>query len=156
MLGPWAEEGIMLETDHNLRCHDGKYITSGSENQCMFIWKTQHDSTNLTSRKDRNSFYEAIKAHNAVVTCSVFAPNPSKVLEQIQKNTEDSESSSEVSGGTLKAPKDLMSQSGESPPQGYVLVSADYDGDVKVFYNFAKPKHSSLPSSALSGSKTAN
>ncbi len=53
----------------------------------MFLWKTQYDSANITARKDRNSFYEAIKAHNAVVTCSVFAPNPNRILDQISRNT---------------------------------------------------------------------
>jgi WD40 repeat protein len=40
---------------------DGKYITAGSENQCVYLWRTHSDSTNLTARKDRNSYYEAIK-----------------------------------------------------------------------------------------------
>ena len=31
---------------------------------------------------------------------------------------------------------------------GYVIVSGDYDGEIKVFYQFSKPKHSSLPESA--------
>ena len=37
-------------------------------------------------RKDRNNYYEAIKAHNAVVTCSVFAPNPQLVFDQLEQN----------------------------------------------------------------------
>ena len=41
--------------------HDGKYLTSGSENQCVFLWRTQYESANITARKDRNNFYEAIK-----------------------------------------------------------------------------------------------
>ena len=28
-----------------------------------------------------------ISAHNAVVTCSVFAPNPNRILDQILRNT---------------------------------------------------------------------
>lgn len=32
---------------------------------------------------------------------------------------------------------------------GYVLVSADFNGCIKVFVNKMKPKHSSLPASAL-------
>ncbi|XP_059081838.1 WD repeat-containing protein 44-like isoform X2 [Tigriopus californicus] len=139
--------------------HDGKYVTSGSENQCVFLWRTQHESTNLTSRKDRNSFYEAIKAHNAVVTCSVFAPNPPRILDQIQRNTDEespepTSENSGTSGGTLKASKEMSAS--RDPPQGYVLVSADYDGDVNVFYIFSKPKHSSLPSSAILGAKSSN
>ncbi len=46
--------------------HDGKYITCGSENQCLFLWKTQRSGgegnvANIATRKDRNSYYEAIK-----------------------------------------------------------------------------------------------
>ena len=44
--------------------HDGKYLTSGSENQCVFLWRTQYESSgaNIAARrKDRNNFYEAIK-----------------------------------------------------------------------------------------------
>ena len=44
--------------------HDGKYLTSGSENQCVFLWRTQYESANITARKDRNNFYEAIKGDN--------------------------------------------------------------------------------------------
>lgn len=29
--------------------HDGKYIISGSENQCIYIWKTHHDYAKLSS-----------------------------------------------------------------------------------------------------------
>lgn len=31
---------------------------------------------------------------------------------------------------------------------GYVIVSADFDGAIKVFINKTKPKHSSLPYTA--------
>ena len=45
--------------------HDGKYLTSGSENQCVFLWRTQYESASganiAARRKDRNNFYEAIK-----------------------------------------------------------------------------------------------
>ena len=126
--------------------HDGKYITAGSENQCIFLWRTHHEKqsavnnlNNLTSRKDRNSFYEAIKAHNAAVTCSVFAPNPNKIIEQIQRNLNDQPE-------TLSA----LTEEEKSLNSGYVLVSGDYDGDIKVFYLLQKPKHSSLPPSAVS------
>lgn len=32
---------------------------------------------------------------------------------------------------------------------GYVLISADFNGCIKVFINKTKPKHSSLPVSAM-------
>ncbi len=54
---------------------DGKYITAGSENQCVYLWRTHSDSTNLTVRKDRNSYYEAIKGDLWLSVFSVLSPN---------------------------------------------------------------------------------
>ncbi|KAI5748747.1 hypothetical protein M8J76_001623 [Diaphorina citri] len=104
--------------------HDGKYIVSGSENQCIYIWKTHHDYAKFSSvRRDRNDFWEGIKAHNAVVTCAVFAPCPELIIAQMEPDKSES--------------------------TGYVLVSADFNGVIRVFLNKTKPKHSSLPVSAL-------
>lgn len=62
--------------------HDGKYVVSGSENRDIYIWKTNHDYSKFSSvRRDRNDFWEAIKAHNAVVTCAIFAPNPDSIIK---------------------------------------------------------------------------
>jgi len=42
--------------------HDGKYVVSGSENQCVYIWKTNHDYSKFSSaRKDRNGYWEGVK-----------------------------------------------------------------------------------------------
>ncbi|XP_075975870.1 WD repeat-containing protein 44 isoform X8 [Anticarsia gemmatalis] len=129
--------------------HDGKYIVSGSENQCIYIWKTYHDYSKFTSvRRDRNDFWEGIKAHNALVTCAVFAPNPDHMIRMINEREEeaklankDAEEKEEVKGaeGGMVA----------SSQTGHVLVSADFNGCIKVFVHKAKPKHSSLPASAL-------
>ncbi|XP_026731309.1 WD repeat-containing protein 44 isoform X1 [Trichoplusia ni] len=129
--------------------HDGKYIVSGSENQCIYIWKTYHDYSKFTSvRRDRNDFWEGIKAHNALVTCAVFAPNPDHMIRMINEREEeaklankDAEEKDEVKGaeGGMVA----------SSQTGHVLVSADFNGCIKVFVHKAKPKHSSLPASAL-------
>jgi hypothetical protein len=32
-----------------------------------------------------------------------------------------------------------------NPGPGYVVISGDYDGEIKVFLNALRPKHSSLP-----------
>ncbi|CAB3251352.1 unnamed protein product [Arctia plantaginis] len=129
--------------------HDGKYIVSGSENQCIYIWKTYHDYSKFTSvRRDRNDFWEGIKAHNALVTCAVFAPNPDHMIRMINEREEeaklankDAEEKEEVKG----AEGGMVSSS----QTGHVLVSADFNGCIKVFVHKAKPKHSSLPASAL-------
>ncbi|XP_022210924.2 WD repeat-containing protein 44 [Drosophila obscura] len=121
--------------------HDGKYIIAGSENQCIYIWKTNHDYSKLSSvRRDRSDFWEGIKAHNATVTCAIFAPHP----EAIIKPEPD-----EISNEKLahNAPDPLVEQ--HKKGCGYVLVSADFNGAIKVFINKTKPKHSSLPYTAI-------
>uniref|UniRef100_A0A023GC56 WD repeat-containing protein 44 n=1 Tax=Amblyomma triste TaxID=251400 RepID=A0A023GC56_AMBTT len=91
--------------------HDGRYVISGSENQFIYIWKTYHDYKFSSARRDRNTYWESIKAHNAVVTAAVFAPKPDLVLQQVDETP---------------AP--------ESPSTGnYVIISADFSGTIKVF-----------------------
>ncbi|XP_037940955.1 uncharacterized protein LOC119673914 isoform X2 [Teleopsis dalmanni] len=121
--------------------HDGKYIIAGSENQCIYIWKTNHDYSKLSSvRRDRSDFWEGIKAHNATVTCAIFAPHP----EAIIKPEPD-----EISHAKLQnnQPDPLVEQ--HKKGCGYVMVSADFNGAIKVFINKTKPKHSSLPYTAI-------
>ena len=52
----------LIDNFISIHCsHDGKYITAGSENQCVYIWRANPESNNLTVRKDRSSHWEAIK-----------------------------------------------------------------------------------------------
>lgn len=136
---------------------DGQYIVSGSENQCIYIWKTHHDYSKFSSvRRDRNDFWEGIKAHNAVVTCAVFAPNPESIIRQIEareallegKNATETGKDSD-SASTDATHVDPVVEQHTKGCGGHVLVSADFNGCIKVFLNKTKPKHSSLPASAL-------
>ncbi|OXU22367.1 hypothetical protein TSAR_012017 [Trichomalopsis sarcophagae] len=147
---------------------DGQYIVSGSENQCIYIWKTHHDYSKFSSvRRDRNDFWEGIKAHNAVVTCAVFAPNPDSIIRQIEAREQQMEAAKNAEGAAAAGGGPSMGKnSGDSASTdatpvdpvveqrtkgcgGHVLVSADFTGCIKVFLNKTKPKHSSLPASAL-------
>ncbi|KAL3280255.1 hypothetical protein HHI36_017750 [Cryptolaemus montrouzieri] len=125
--------------------HDGKYIVSGSENRDVYIWKTNHDYSKFSSvRRDRNDFWEAIKAHNNTVTCAIFAPNPESIIKMVEEASrshcpEDEENKVE----------DPIVEQHTKGCGGYVLVSADFNGCIKVFINKMKPKHSSLPVSAM-------
>ncbi|UYV82627.1 WDR44 [Cordylochernes scorpioides] len=57
---------IMIANTLSCDSHDGKYIISGSENQLIYIWRTSHDVSKLTSvRRDRNDFWESIKGECA-------------------------------------------------------------------------------------------
>ncbi|KAJ8682696.1 hypothetical protein QAD02_018488 [Eretmocerus hayati] len=137
---------------------DGQYIVSGSENQCIYIWKTHHDYSKFSSvRRDRNDFWEGIKAHNAVVTCAVFAPHPDSIIQQIEarerlleaKNTQDSGKEPDSASTDATSVVDPVVEQRTKGCGGHVLVSADFNGCIKVFLNKTKPKHSSLPASAL-------
>ncbi|XP_006893828.1 PREDICTED: WD repeat-containing protein 44 isoform X3 [Elephantulus edwardii] len=115
--------------------HDFTYIVSGSEDKYVYIWSTYHDLSKFTSvRRDRNDFWEGIKAHNAVVTSAIFAPNPnlmlsldvpSEKLEATDKD-EDPEVLDATSSGTTKT------------DNTEVLLSADFTGAIKVFINKRK------------------
>ncbi|CAH0553276.1 unnamed protein product [Brassicogethes aeneus] len=125
--------------------HDGKYIVSGSENRDIYIWKTNHDYSKFSSvRRDRNDFWEAIKAHNAVVTCAIFAPNPEALIKTAEEHNKT------VKSDNSKKVEDPVVEQHKKGCGGYVLISADFNGVIKVFMNKTKPKHSSLPVSAMS------
>ncbi|GIY45200.1 hypothetical protein CDAR_218112 [Caerostris darwini] len=100
--------------------HDGKYILSGSENQFIYFWKTSHDYAKF--RRDRNDYWTGIKAHNAVVTSAVFAPNPSFIVKQLIREQDE-----EVAA--------VMEQ---DINKYYVMVSGDFNGVIKVFLHKSK------------------
>nr|KAF6493224.1 WD repeat domain 44 [Molossus molossus] len=104
---------------------------SGSEDKYVYIWSTYHDLSKFTSvRRDRNDFWEGIKAHNAVVTSAIFAPNPSLMLSldvQPEKSeSEDTEVLDTMPSGIMKT------------DNTEVLLSADFTGAIKVFINKRK------------------
>ncbi|XP_012509002.1 PREDICTED: WD repeat-containing protein 44 isoform X3 [Propithecus coquereli] len=115
--------------------HDFTYLVSGSEDKYVYIWSTYHDLSKFTSvRRDRNDFWEGIKAHNAVVTSAIFAPNPSLMLS-LDVQSEKSEGSN----------KDEDAEVLDATPSGIVktdntevLLSADFTGAIKVFINKRK------------------
>nr|CAB3267704.1 WD repeat-containing protein 44-like [Phallusia mammillata] len=94
---------------------DNNFIICGSEDKSIFIWRTNlpPDVTKISSfRRDRNDCWESIRAHNAVVTCAIFAPKPQR-REKLES--------------TL--PAKTKSSSNES----YVIISADFNGVIKIF-----------------------
>ncbi|XP_041865310.1 WD repeat-containing protein 44 [Melanotaenia boesemani] len=115
--------------------HDYSFIVSGSEDKYVYIWSTYHDLSKFTSvRRDRNDFWEGIKAHNAVVTSAIFAPHPGLIVPQ-ETGTEKPEADR----------KSLDSTESETIPSGAlktdhteVLLSADFTGAIKVFINVKK------------------
>lgn len=115
--------------------HDYSFIVSGSEDKYVYIWSTYHDLSKFTSvRRDRNDFWEGIKAHNAVVTSAVFAPHPGLIVPQetgadkpeAECKSLDSTDSETIPSGALKT------------DHTEVLLSADFTGAIKVFINVKK------------------
>ena len=100
----------------------------------------------------KDLMFRFISAHNALVTCSVFAPNPQLVFDQLEPSSTETMESSKASENSkfntnASFKKDKPAKDSKSNPgPGYVVISGDYDGEIKVFYNAVKPKHSSLPS----------
>uniref|UniRef100_A0A8C7HZE8 WD repeat-containing protein 44 n=1 Tax=Oncorhynchus kisutch TaxID=8019 RepID=A0A8C7HZE8_ONCKI len=109
--------------------HDYSFIVSGSEDKYVYIWSTYHDLSKFTSvRRDRNDFWEGIKAHNAVVTSAIFAPHPNLIVPQ-EVGAEKAGADAEwyfSSTGALKT------------DHTEVLLSADFTGAIKVFINVKK------------------
>lgn len=99
--------------------------------------------------------YGYLTAHNVVVTCAVFAPDPDMIVRQIESKEKEAETERHQRAGLVKSPSLTKSSSqsnnkhASACPAGYVLVSADFAGNIKVFFTKVKPKHSSLPASAL-------
>lgn len=112
---------------------DGRYICAGSENHCLYLWATSQVGAALTARKDRNTSFEAVKAHAAVVTCSVFSPAPELVMEAVQRGRE-----------AAGKGRDNNIDVNEERTQGYVIISGDFEGDIKIFINQTKVKPSSV------------
>ncbi|XP_041076283.1 WD repeat-containing protein 44-like [Polyodon spathula] len=115
--------------------HDYSYIISGSEDRYVYIWSTYHDLSKFTSvRRDRNDFWEGIKAHNAVVTSAIFAPNPSLIM-----SAEPAVDKPEEEGKSPDAPREESLPSGAlKTDHTEVLLSADFTGAIKVFVNRKK------------------
>ncbi|XP_071950373.1 WD repeat-containing protein 44-like [Antedon mediterranea] len=133
--------------------HNRKYIVCGSEDFNIYIWKTNYDFGKFSSvRKDRNDYWEAIKAHSAVVTTAIFSPNPTLVITPISESLSDVTEKRDVSPGSpsvpLKRPEKIdtkgegSSRSGslkkDRMDKGELLVSADFNGQIKVFINYPK------------------
>ncbi|XP_048460910.1 WD repeat-containing protein 44-like [Rhincodon typus] len=107
--------------------HDYTYIISGSEDRYLYIWSTYHDVSKFTSvRRDRNDFWEGIKAHNAVVTSAIFAPNPSLMLS-------DAPPSEKAEGDGVTIDTDHIPSGALKSDITEVLLSADFTGAIKVF-----------------------
>ncbi|XP_078403077.1 WD repeat-containing protein 44 [Cetorhinus maximus] len=112
--------------------HDYTYLISGSEDRYFYIWSTYHDVSKFTSvRRDRNDFWEGIKAHNAVVTSAIFAPNPNLMLSDVPQ-------SEKAEGDGVGIDTDHIPSGALKADITEVLLSADFTGAIKVFISNKK------------------
>ncbi|KAJ8246924.1 hypothetical protein GJAV_G00256840 [Gymnothorax javanicus] len=116
--------------------HDYSFIVSGSEDKYVYIWSTYHDLSKFTSvRRDRNDFWEGIKAHNAVVTSAVFAPQPNLIVSTEASSTEKPEAEFK---STDPSDSETIPSGALKTDHTEVLLSADFTGAIKVFVNVKK------------------
>jgi hypothetical protein len=77
------------------------------------------------------------RAHSAAVTCTLFAPVPELIFEAVERGREAAgrgRSQEERQSGDLAA----VDSGPGIPLTGYVVISGDYDGDIKVFIKEGK------------------
>lgn len=122
----------------------GRYIISGSENCFFYIWRKQMDFLNVSrfssTRKDRNNCWEAIKAHDAVVTVAIFLPNPDLLLDRrLRRNASAAVRHRARGAGNPSVDHALRMKMASKVATywGEVIVSADCSGCVRVFKNRA-------------------
>ncbi|CAH8506184.1 unnamed protein product [Schistosoma margrebowiei] len=146
----------------------GRYLISGSENAFFYIWQKSLDVDKISRfsriRKDRNNCWEAIKAHDTMVTVAVFSPNPNLVLNKSYStrkllnsftisNHSDLNNSNCTSGyindGNSSIPRHRLLNPNQSSITttdlnretfvyfGEVVVSADCNGCIRVFKKFS-------------------
>ena len=83
-----------------------------------------------------------ISAHNAVVTCSVFAPNPNRILDQILRNTTEPRSP-EAAEAQLQDEADHAAEDTRSEPTSVDRAAAAVGARSKHHSKAAKhqPQH---------------
>ena len=129
-------------------------------------WEAIKGISSLSFQINQRDIKLIFSAHNAVVTSAVFAPDSHSLIEQMERHRreKEEEKASSLSADSMTGrrsaasataadgsrPSHLNAEGGASSGNGYVLVSADFNGCIKVFVNRVKPKHSSLPVSAMS------
>lgn len=107
---------------------DAKYIICGSEDKGVYIWKTSlpQDIKLSSLRRDRNDAWESMKAHDAVVTCAVFAPQPRLLYKDVTAESSVTKHKSKTASIlSLKTKK-------QEPKEVNVIISADFNGCIKV------------------------
>ncbi|CAP34141.2 Protein CBR-SYM-4 [Caenorhabditis briggsae] len=113
---------------------DGRHIICGSEDKFVYIWRASDTTVALSVRKDRNSWWERVRTHNAPVPVAVFAPRPQVFFNMLNKRDKHSKSDS-IDFNMAQGQSDSLTSNGNMTIPGHVIVSADLTGVVKVMVN---------------------
>ncbi|EPZ32433.1 WD40 repeat-like protein [Rozella allomycis CSF55] len=125
--------------------HDnGRHVIIGSENGKVYLWSTEKEdrSINMFKKTPYNSKYESFQASNSSITCAIFAPSKTvDLLEQHGLREPILETiTTETSNVVLKSRLTCT--------EGYIVITADWDGAVRVFENIRNEK-SKIPVSVV-------
>ncbi|KAG5451764.1 WD repeat-containing protein 44 [Clonorchis sinensis] len=126
----------------------GRYLISGSENSFFYIWRKSLEVDRISRfsrlRKDRNNCWEAIKAHDTMVTVAIFSPNPNLALDkQLRRCIALGAFGSHSEAGCVTPSLRLDQLPPNADPRhpgsylGELVVSADCDGCIRVFKKLA-------------------
>ncbi|KAL0263740.1 hypothetical protein SLS55_002721 [Diplodia seriata] len=145
---------------------DASYVICGSEDRRAYIW-----STGAGEGENRNQRpVEMFDAHNAITTCAILAPTKTR---QLLSNSEDpvydlcnpppvtlvsrteslSSKHASEAGSLQGTPKSIKKAEGtpaymarSAHPDGQIIVTADYQGNIKVFrQDCAHSKRKNVP-----------
>ncbi|EGT50318.1 hypothetical protein CAEBREN_09502 [Caenorhabditis brenneri] len=115
---------------------DGRHIICGSEDKFVYIWRASDTTVALSVRKDRNSWWERVRTHNAPVPVAVFAPRPQVFFNMLNKRDKHTKSDSiDFNIGQGQGQSDSLTSNGNLQIAGHVIVSADLNGVIKVMVN---------------------
>jgi len=144
---------------------DGKYIICGSEDRQVYIWNVEPPQTsrremveklqNIIRGRDAMTIntYETFVASNSAVTATVFAPRRTRIILEtanLRESKIDHMSVHNVIKHNRSAkykitnPADIVKNVAKPEKKrnnavGMIIVSADFNGRIRVFENVIKP-----------------
>ncbi|KAG4089314.1 WD40 repeat-like protein [Neocallimastix lanati (nom. inval.)] len=144
---------------------DGKYIICGSEDRQVYIWNVEPPQTsrremveklqNIIRGRDAMTIntYETFVASNSAVTATVFAPQRTRIILEtanLRESKIDNMSVHNVIKHNRSAkykianPADIVKNVAKPEKKrnnavGMIIVSADFNGRIRVFENVIKP-----------------
>ncbi|ORX50388.1 WD40 repeat-like protein [Piromyces finnis] len=143
---------------------DGKYIICGSEDRQVYIWNVEPPQTsrremveklqNIIRGRDAMTIntYETFVASNSAVTATVFAPQRTRIILETANLRESKIAHMSVHtvmknrSTKLKIanPADIVKNVAKPEKKrnnavGMIIVSADFNGRIRVFENVIKP-----------------